>query len=131
MNRALLPLLFPLALAAQQQQPADLIITNARIYTVDEAHPLADAMAVRGGKVQFVGSSGAAMALRGASTRVVDLGGRTVIPGMVDAHGHVDNLGLALRTVDLTGTTSYDEVIARVIARASRSLCCVSSSPKR
>ena len=57
MNRVLLPLLFPFALAAQQQQPADLIITNARIYTVDEAHPLADAMAVRGGKVQFVGSS--------------------------------------------------------------------------
>jgi len=75
-------------------------------------------MAVRGGKVQFVGSTRAAMALRGASTRVIDLNGRTVIPGMVDAHGHVDNLGLALRTVDLTGTSSYDEVIARVAARA-------------
>ena len=120
MNRALLPLLFPFALAAQQQQPADLIITNARIYTVDEAHPLADAMAVRGGKVQFVGSSGAVLALKGASTRVLDLGGKTVIPGMVDAHGHVDNLGLALRIVDLTGTTSYDEVIARVVERAKK-----------
>ena len=58
-------------LAAQQpaQQPADLIITNARIYTVDESHPLAEAMAVRGGKVQFVGSTNRALALRGASTR--------------------------------------------------------------
>ena len=122
MNRALLPLLFPITLAAQQQQqqPADLIITNARIYTVDEAHPLADAMAVRGGKVQFVGSFGGVMALKGASTRVIDLGGKTVIPGMVDAHGHVDNLGLALRIVDLTGTTSYDEVIARVVDRAKK-----------
>jgi predicted amidohydrolase YtcJ len=118
MTRALLLLLLPASLVAQQQQPADLIITNARIYTVDDAHPLADAMAVRGGKVQFVGSSGAVMALKGASTRIIDLGGRTVIPGMVDAHGHVDNLGLALRTVDLTGTTSYAEVIARVVARA-------------
>ena len=54
----------------------------------------------------------------GGSTRVVDLGGRTVIPGMVDAHGHVSNLGLALRIVDLTGTTSYDDVIARVAERA-------------
>src|SRR5215471_18744914 len=99
MNRALLALLallFPTALAAQQQQPADLIITNARIYTVDETHPLADAMAIRGGKVQFVGSSGSVMALKGATTRIVDLGGKTVIPGMVDAHGHVDGLGLAL-----------------------------------
>src|SRR3982750_2755688 len=95
MNRALLFVLVPALAAAQQpqqqQQPADLIVTNARIYTVDDAHPLADAMAVRGGKVQFVGSTGAAMALRGASTRVIDLAGRTVIPGMVDAHGHVDN----------------------------------------
>jgi predicted amidohydrolase YtcJ len=118
MTRAILVLLFPAFAAAQQQQPADLIITNARIYTVDETHPLADALAVRGGKVQFVGSSGAVMALKGASTRMLDLGGKTVIPGMVDAHGHVDNLGLALRTVDLTGTTSYDEVVARVVARA-------------
>jgi predicted amidohydrolase YtcJ len=118
MSRALLLLLVPAILAAQTQQPADLIVTNARIYTVDEAHPLADAMAVRGGKVQFVGSTRAAMALRGPSTRVLDLNGRTVIPGMVDAHGHVDNLGLALRTVDLTGTSSYDEVIARVAERA-------------
>ena len=113
-------LLVPALAAAQQpqQQAADLIVTNARIYTVDDARPLADAMTIRGGKVQFVGSTRAAMTLRGPSTRVVDLGGRTVIPGMVDAHGHVDNLGLALRTVDLTGTTSYDEVVARVSERA-------------
>src|SRR3954471_5256060 len=126
MIRALLLLALPVGLAAQQQQqqqqqqPADLIITNARIYTVDEAHPLADAMAVRGGRVQFVGSAGGVMALKGASTRAIDLGGQTVIPGMVDAHGHVDNLGLALRIVDLTGTTSYDEVVARVVARAKK-----------
>ncbi len=118
MTRAFLLFFVPATIAAQQSQPADLIVTNARIYTVDEAHPTADAMAVRGGKVQFVGSSVAVMALKGASTRVIDLNGRTVIPGMVDAHGHVDNLGLALRTVDLTGTSSYDEVIARVVARA-------------
>ena len=120
MSRAFLLALLPASFAAAQQpqQPADLIVTNARIYTVDESHPLADAMAVRGGKVQFVGSTGAAMALKGPSTRVLDLNGRTIIPGMVDAHGHVDNLGLALRTVDLTGTSSYDEVIARVAARA-------------
>src|SRR5690348_11613672 len=116
MKASLLAVAFPFAFAAAQapqQQPADLIVTNARIYTVDDAHPLADAMAIRGGKVQFVGSSRAALALKGASTQVIDLAGRTVIPGMVDAHGHVDNLGLALRTVDLTGTTSYEEVIAR------------------
>ncbi|MDF1504205.1 amidohydrolase [Roseisolibacter sp. H3M3-2] len=98
--------------------PADLVVTNARIYTVDDARPLAAAMAVRGGRVQFVGDSRGALALRGPRTRVVDLGGRTVIPGMVDAHGHLSGLGLGLRNVDLVGTTSYDDVIARVVARA-------------
>jgi predicted amidohydrolase YtcJ len=58
------------------------------------------------------------MALKGASTKVLDLGGRTVIPGMVDAHAHLLGLGQSLQTVNLVGTKSYDEVIARVVARA-------------
>lgn len=107
-----------LPLAAQQpQQPADLIVTNARIYTVDDARPVVSALAVRGGRVAFVGDARGAMALRGAQTRVVDLGGRTVIPGMVDAHGHVSGLGDALAIVDLVGSTSVDDVVGRVVAR--------------
>jgi predicted amidohydrolase YtcJ len=102
----------------RQQQSADLIVTNARIYTVDETRPVVEAMAVRDGRVIFVGPTRGAVALKGAATRVVDLGGRTVIPGMTDAHAHLLGLGTALRTVDLTGTRSYDEVIARVVARA-------------
>ena len=61
-----------------------------------------------------------ARALIGSATRVLDLGGRTVIPGMMDAHAHVAGLGAALRTVDLVGTTSYDEVIARVVGARRR-----------
>ncbi len=98
--------------------PADLVVTNARIYTVDGSRPLAAAMAIRGGRVQFVGDARGALALKGNATRVLDLGGRAVIPGMVDAHGHLSGLGLGLRNVDLVGTTSYDSVIARVAARA-------------
>ena len=107
-------------LAAQQPRtaPADLVVTNARIYTVDETRPVVEALAVRGGRVVFAGSRRGAMTLAGAATRVVDLGGRTVIPGMTDAHAHLLGLGAALRTVDLTGASSYDEVIARVAARA-------------
>ena len=97
---------------------ADLIITNARIYTVDDTRPVVEAVAVSNGKVLFAGNATGAMALKGAATRVVDLGGRTVIPGMVDAHGHVSGLGDALHIVDLTGTSSYDEVVARVAERA-------------
>ena len=118
---ALLPLLAgaPLAAQAPQVQPADLIVTGAHVYTSDAARPLAQAFAVRGDRVAFVGSAREALTLRGPATRVVDLPGLTVLPGITDAHVHLAGLGTALRTVDLTGTRSYDEVIQRVVARAA------------
>jgi predicted amidohydrolase YtcJ len=100
------------------QAPAELVVTNARIYTVDPSRPVVEALAVRGGRIVFAGSEREAAAFRGANTRSVDLGGRTVIPGMVDAHAHLVGLGEALANVDLVDTRSYDEVIARVVARA-------------
>src|SRR5579859_4799071 len=99
--------------------PADLIVWNGRIYTVDDSHPFVEALAVRDGRVLFVGSRQEALTLRGPATRMLDLGGRTVIPGMVDAHAHIENLGVSLRTVGLSDTHSYDEVVARVVARAN------------
>jgi len=112
------------SLAAQQPVTApappraDLIVTNARIYTVDDSRPRAAAMAIRDGRVQFVGSDREVLALKGPATRTLDAGGNTVIPGMIDAHAHLLNLGQSLRTVSLVGTTSYDEVVQRVAARA-------------
>jgi len=105
---------------AQRGTPpaADLIVTNARIYTVDDGHPFVSALAVRAGKVQFVGSVREAMLLRGPATQVVDAAGRTVIPGMVDAHAHLFGLGEFLRSIDLTDTRSFDEIVSRVGARA-------------
>ena len=104
--------------AQSAPRPADLIVTNARIYTVDETRPVVSAMAVRDGRIAFVGSEREALALRGGSTRMLDLKGRTVIPGMVDAHAHLLGLGESLRNVTLVGAKSYDEVVARVVARA-------------
>ena len=104
--------------AAQTARPADLIVINARIYTVDDSRPVVSAMAVRDGRVAFSGSVREAMSLKGATTRVVDLKGRTIIPGMVDAHAHLLGLGQSLASVNLVGTRSYDDVIARVTARA-------------
>jgi predicted amidohydrolase YtcJ len=102
-----------------QPAPADLIVTNARIYTADDARPRVEALAVRGGRIAFLGSAREAEALRGTATRVVDAGGETVIPGMVDAHAHFAGLAETLRSVDLTGTRSQAEAVARVVARAS------------
>jgi hypothetical protein len=108
----------PIAPRPAAGAPAELVVTNARIYTVDAGRPVAQALAARGGRLLFVGDARGALALRGPATRVVDLGGRTVLPGMVDAHGHLLGLGLGLRDVDLVGTRSYDDVVARVAARA-------------
>ncbi|MEI6739972.1 MAG: amidohydrolase [Gemmatimonadaceae bacterium] len=104
--------------SAAKAPPADLIVTNARIYTADEARPLVEAFAVRGGRIAFVGSRREADALKGPATTIVDAGGKTVIPGMVDAHAHFTGLAQALRSVDLTGAHSYEEVIARVAQKA-------------
>jgi predicted amidohydrolase YtcJ len=100
--------------------PADLIVTNARIYTVDDGHPFVSALAVRDGKVAFVGSVREASLLRGPNTHVIDAAGRTVIPGMVDAHAHLFGLGEFLRSIDLTDTRSYDEIVSRVGARVKQ-----------
>ncbi|MEP6733388.1 MAG: amidohydrolase [bacterium] len=115
---AFLALIVAAPLAAQSARSADLIVTNARIYTVDDTRPVVAAMAIRDGRIAFTGSLREAMALKGPATRVLDLAGRTVIPGMVDAHAHLLGLGQALQTVNLFGAKSYDEVIARVVARA-------------
>ena len=106
------------AISPAQAQAPDLIVTNARIYTVDQNRPVVDAMAIRDGRIIATGPSRLVAAMKGASTRVLDLEGRTVIPGMIDAHVHLLGLGQGLLTVDLRGTTSYDEVVARVVARA-------------
>ena len=98
-------------------QPADLIVTHAKIYTVDDAHPFVSAMAVRDGRIQFVGSEREALLLRGPSTRVVDAGGQTIIPGMIDSHAHLFGLGTFLRNLDVTDTRSYDAIVSRVAAR--------------
>ena len=108
-----------LAQTAAPKAPADLIVTNARVYTADDARPLVEAFAVRDGRIAFVGSQREAAVMRGPNTRVVDAGGRTVIPGMVDAHAHFSGLAQTLRSVDLTGTNSLAEVIARVVAKST------------
>lgn len=115
---ALCMLASPARAHAQVPQPADLIVTGGRIYTVDVTRPLAEAFAVRGGRFVFVGSTRDAMTFKGPQTQLLDLHGATAYPGFIDAHAHLLGLGLALESVDLVGSPSYEEVISRVAARA-------------
>src|SRR4029453_5156242 len=66
----------------------------------------------------YVGSDVEALARRGPSTRGIDAGGRAILPGLHDAHGHVLGLGGQLQELDLRGTTSLNEVAAKLAARA-------------
>jgi predicted amidohydrolase YtcJ len=104
------------ACTRKAENPADLIVVNARVYTADSAHWTAEAFAVDEGKIVFVGDRSGVMAYQGDSTVVRDLAGAFVYPGLVDAHAHVVNLGL--RGIDLMGTTSYDEVISKIVEKA-------------
>jgi predicted amidohydrolase YtcJ len=97
---------------------ADRLLLNGRIYTMDPARPQATALAVCGERIRAVGGD-ELRALAGPGTEVVDLEGRTVLPGLTDSHLHLAWFALGLQQVDLTGTASREEMQARVAARAA------------
>jgi predicted amidohydrolase YtcJ len=105
---------------AQPPARADLVIHNAVVHTVDGARPRATAVAVRGDRIVLVGDNAAALALAGPGTRVIDGAGKALVPGLHDAHAHFLGLGAALQQIDLRGTASYADVVARVRDRASK-----------
>ena len=106
-------LLFVLA-ACATQEPADRVFTNGVIYTADSANPKAEAVAVRAGRIVFVGSSADAKKYEGSNTEVIDLAGKTLLPGMVDSHNHLSGVGQREMSLNLEGTKSLDEMLARV-----------------
>ena len=97
--------------------PVSLLIRNARVTTVDPARPWAEAVAVESDRVSWVGDDGDAEGLVGPDTDVVDVGGASVLPGLIDPHNHV-RLGSNPLEVELAGAASLDEVKARVRAHA-------------
>ena len=123
--------------APEESKPADLILVNARVYTMDwddpapdgtlstdaphderQWHPDADAIVVTGGEITFVGGTADARKYQAESTRLVDLAGATVLPGLVDSHTHVFELGAALERIDLIDIATEEEAIALVVERA-------------
>ena len=121
----------------EESKPADLILVNARVYTMDwddpapdgtlstdaphderQWHPDAEAIVVTGGEITFVGGTTDARKYQAESTRLVDLAGATVLPGLVDSHTHVFELGAALERIDLIDIATEEEAIALVVERA-------------
>src|SRR5258707_11552373 len=100
-------------------QTADLVITGARIYTLNPQNPLASAIAVKDGKVLAVGDS--VDSYLGPSTRRIDAKGSTIVPGLIDAHVHMRSFGDSLEILELRGTRSAEQIAGMVrLAAKSR-----------
>lgn len=107
-------------LLAQTKPSADLIVTNARVWTVDKARPTAEAVAVLGDRLVAVGSNAEIEAWRAPATKVIDAGGKLLLPGFNDAHVHFVGGGYQLDAVQLNDAVSTDEFVRRLAERAKR-----------
>ena len=97
-----------------EKQTADLIVTNAMVYTVDDAFSTKEAFAIKDGKFVAVGTS-EDITSSYQSDNMIDANGQAITPGLIDAHCHFLNLGIGIQEVQLMSTESYDEVIQRVV----------------
>ncbi len=104
----------------EAQTTADVVFKNGNFYTVNSSKPKAEAVAVKADRIVFVGSNREAQRYVGQSTRVVDLKGSTVVPGMTDAHQHLPGVGFREMTLNLEGVTSLEDFLGKVKARVDQ-----------
>ncbi|WP_313805380.1 amidohydrolase [Flavobacterium sp.] len=100
---------------AQKKIQADFIITNAKIYTVNKDFTITQAMAVKDGKILEAGTN-SVVQKKFSSAKIINATGKFIYPGFYDAHAHFHSYGLNLQRVDLRGTRSFDEVLAKIVA---------------
>ncbi|KAK1319109.1 hypothetical protein QJS10_CPB04g00360 [Acorus calamus] len=104
----------PPFLPLRRAPPADLVITNATIHTSDPSLPSAEAMAVRDDRIVGIGSHASIQGFVGRGTRVLDVGGKIVVPGFIDSHVHLISGDGATARVALRSVRSRDEFIRKV-----------------
>src|SRR6267154_3061393 len=112
-------LLFMSGITAGAETAAAIFI-NGNIYTVNEKEPHAEAIAVKGDRIIFVGANADAEKFRGDKTRIVDLAGKTVTPGFTDSHCHIFGIGEREMTLNLEGTTTREDFLAKVKERVAQ-----------
>jgi len=96
------------------QEPAELVLRNGKVVTVDDSRPEAKAVAVRGGTIVAVGTDEEIEAYIGPETEVLDLDGRLALPGFIEGHGHFMGLGNAKMILDLTKVKDWNEIVTMV-----------------
>ena len=99
-------------------EPADMVITNGKVVTVEDGAPEAQAVAIRGSRIVAVGTNAAIKPLIGPKTQVIDVKGQFVMPGFIEGHGHFTGIGNTELGLKLMNTKSWDEIVNMVAARA-------------
>ncbi len=105
---------------ARGPEPADLVLLGGKIVTLDPVRHDATALAARAGKIVAVGSDKEIEPFTGSRTIVVRLDGKLAVPGLIESHGHLRNLGILRMNVDLKGTRSWEEIVEKVRAAAAK-----------
>ena len=116
MNKLLLIIFVGIAsIGYAQKIPADLLVFNAQIYTIDEQFLIQEAMAIKDGKILATGTT-VELQNKFSSKKNLDAKRKFIYPGFIDAHAHFFEYGLGLQSVDLTGTKSWEEIILKLKA---------------
>src|SRR5688572_15680059 len=99
---------------SKSKDAADIVLQNAQLYTVNKNQPNAEAIAVKDGKIVFVGSNEEVKKFVGNETEVIDCKGQFVMPGFIEGHGHIHGLGSSLINLNLMHVKNWDEIIQMV-----------------
>jgi predicted amidohydrolase YtcJ len=118
--RSIFPFLLFFLPNVNATEAVDLVVVNGNVYTVNEKQPHAEAFAVKDQRITFVGSTADVQKLEGANTRLINLGGKTVVPGLTDSHCHIFGIGEREMRLNLEGTNSLQDFLAKVKERVSQ-----------
>ncbi|MFC2005427.1 amidohydrolase family protein [Chloroflexota bacterium] len=105
---------------------SDMVLFNGKVVSVDASESIAEAVAVKFGRILAVGSNEQIKSLIGSKTRVIDLKGRTVIPGLIESHCHIstaEGLQRAMGVIDASyegGVSSLDDILAKIAEQAKK-----------
>lgn len=109
-----------LSACSESRETATRVFTGGILYTVNENQPTAEAIAIEGNKIIYVGNQDGVQAFVGPETEVIDLQGKTLTPGWIEGHGHFMGLGYNELNLDLSATKSFQEIVDRVKAAVDR-----------
>ena len=104
--------------ACSSEEKADMVLLNAKVITVDDTNPEAEAVAVKGDTIYAVGTTDEIRNMIGDATEVIDLEGKTVVPGLIESHAHFLGLGKAKTRIDLSNANNWDEIVLLVLKAA-------------